>query len=98
VLATGPRDLAVRFDGVTDKSRQPLSKYIASGWVTGLDESSIRETRIGGLPAATARATADKWDFDITVIPAQGSDLSLPDSRTHRQWFAQASAGCPPWR
>ncbi|EDQ33240.1 putative Zn-dependent protease [Hoeflea phototrophica DFL-43] len=68
VLATGPRDLAVRFDGVTDKNRQALSKYIASGWVTGLDESSIRQTRISGLPAATARASADKWDFDITVI------------------------------
>ncbi|WP_417424427.1 M48 family metalloprotease [Hoeflea sp.] len=68
VLATGPRDLAIRFDGVTDKGRQSLATYIASGWVTGLDESSIRETRIGGLLAATARASADKWDFDITVI------------------------------
>jgi predicted Zn-dependent protease len=68
VLATGPRDLAIRFDGVTDKSRQSLSTYIASGWVTGLDKSSIRETRIGGLPAAIARASADKWDFDITVF------------------------------
>jgi predicted Zn-dependent protease len=68
VLATGPRELAVRFDGVTDKTQQALSKYIASGWVAGLDESSIRQTRVGGLPAATARASADKWDFDITVI------------------------------
>ncbi|MEM5470556.1 M48 family metalloprotease [Hoeflea sp. AS60] len=68
VLATGPGDLAIRFDGVTDDSRQSLKDYIASGWVTGLDPSSIRETRIDGLPAATARASADRWDFDITVI------------------------------
>ena len=68
VLATGPRDLAIRFDGVTDNGRQSMTDYIASGWVTGLDESSIRETRIDGLPAATARASADRWDFDITVI------------------------------
>lgn len=68
VHATGPRDLAIRFDGVTITGRQSLAEYIASGWVTGLDESSIRQTRIGGLPAATARARADKWDFDITVI------------------------------
>ncbi|MBC7283625.1 MAG: M48 family metalloprotease [Hoeflea sp.] len=68
VLATGPGDLAIRFDGVTDNGRQSLTKYIASGWVTGLDESSIKETRINDLPAATARASADRWDFDITVI------------------------------
>lgn len=68
VLVTGPRDLAIRFDGVTDNSRQPLTSYIASGWVAGLDVGSIRATRISGLPAATARANADKWDFDITVI------------------------------
>lgn len=68
VLATGPGDLAIRFDGVTDTSRQSLTDYIASGWVTGLDPSSIRETRVDGLPAATARASADRWIFDITVI------------------------------
>ena len=68
VIATGPGDLAIRFDGVTDNSRQSLTDYIASGWVTGLDPSSIRETRIDGLPAATARASANRWDFDIVVI------------------------------
>lgn len=68
VLATGPNELAIRFDGVTDDSRQSLTDYVASGWVTGLDPNSIRETRIDGLPAATARASADRWDFDITVI------------------------------
>ena len=68
VLATGPDDQAIRFDGVTDNGRQSLTDYVASGWVTGLDPSSIRQTRIDGLPAATARASADSWDFDITVI------------------------------
>lgn len=68
VLATGPGDLAIRFDGVTDDGRQSLTDYIASGWVTGLDASTIRTTRINGLPAVTARASADQWDFDITVI------------------------------
>jgi predicted Zn-dependent protease len=68
VMATGPGDLAIRFDGVTDDSSQSLTDYIASGWVTGLDPSSIRQTRVDGLPAATARASADRWDFDITVV------------------------------
>ena len=68
VIATGPDEMAIRFDGVTDNGRQSLTDYVASGWVTGLDPSSIRQTRIDGLPAATARASADRWDFDITVI------------------------------
>lgn len=68
VVATGPRELAIRFDGVTDNGRRSLADYMKSGWVTGLDASSIRETSINGLPAATARASADEWDFDITVI------------------------------
>ncbi|PHR22403.1 MAG: metalloprotease [Hoeflea sp.] len=68
VIATGPNELAIRFDGVTDDSRQSLADYVASGWVTGLDPNSIREIRIDGMPAATARASADRWDFDITVI------------------------------
>ena len=68
VLATGPRDLAIRFDGVTDNGKQSLTDYISSGWVTGLDPNSVRQTRINGLPAATARASADRWDFDVTVI------------------------------
>lgn len=68
VHASGPRDLAIRFDGVNVSGSQSLTDYIGSGWVTGLDENSIRQTRIAGLPAATARAAADKWVFDITVI------------------------------
>ena len=105
VLATGPRDIAIRFDGVTDDGRQSLAAYIASGWVTGLDASSIRETRINGLPAATARASADRWDFDITVIrlkdriyrfltaaPRGSSDLE-PTASVVRANFKKMSTG-----
>ncbi len=68
VLATGPGDVAVRFDGVSASRRISLGDYIQSGWVTGLDPKSIRETKLNGLDAATARASADRWDFDVTVI------------------------------
>ncbi len=68
VLATGPGDIAVRFDGVSDRRRRSLTNYIASGWVSGLDPDSVRSLRVNGLDAATARATADDWDFDVTVI------------------------------
>lgn len=71
VLATGPGDIAIRFDGVADAQRQSLKNYISSGWVTGLDPSTIRSITVNGMEAATARATADRWDFDVTVVRNQ---------------------------
>ncbi|OWV77691.1 metalloprotease [Rhizobium sp. N122] len=68
VMATGPNDIAVRFDGVADNQNQSLTNYISSGWVTGLDPSTIQPVTINGMEAATARASADRWDFDVTVI------------------------------
>lgn len=68
VLATGPGDIAVRFDGVSGQMQISLTDYIASGWVTGLDKTSIRAIKVNGMDAATARASAQKWDFDVTVI------------------------------
>lgn len=68
VLATGSGDIAIRFDGVADSQRQSLVNYISSGWVTGLKPETIRPTTINGLEAATARAAADRWEFDVTVV------------------------------
>jgi predicted Zn-dependent protease len=68
VLATGPGDAAIRFDGVSGSQQLTLTDYIASGWVTGLEPSTIRSIRVNGMDAATARASAQRWDFDVTVI------------------------------
>ncbi|WVT03360.1 M48 family metalloprotease [Sinorhizobium chiapasense] len=68
VLATGPGDIAIRFDGVADTAGRSLTDYIASGWVTGLQPDTIHPISVNGLEAATARASADRWDFDVTVI------------------------------
>ncbi|MFC6447614.1 M48 family metalloprotease [Shinella zoogloeoides] len=68
VLATGPGDVAIRFDGVADSRGQDLVNYISSGWVTGLKPETIRPITINGLQAATARAAADRWEFDVTVV------------------------------
>ncbi len=68
VLATGPGDVAIRFDGVADSRGQDLVNYISSGWVTGLKPETIRPITINGLPGATARAAADRWEFDVTVL------------------------------
>ncbi|WP_425356528.1 M48 family metalloprotease [Zhengella mangrovi] len=68
VTAAGPGDMAVRFDGIAVDSGTSPAAYIASGWVSGLDETSIRPMTIGGLPGATAQARADGWKFDIAVM------------------------------
>ena len=70
VTATGPGDMAVRFDGVALDAGRSLGDYIRSGWVAGLDPASVRETTINGNPAATARARAEGWQFDVTVVRA----------------------------
>ncbi|PYE88633.1 M48 family metalloprotease [Phyllobacterium leguminum] len=72
VMATGPGEVAVRFDGAQLASGSSLTDYIKSGWVSGLDESTVRATTLNGMPAATARAGADRWQFDIVVVGAGG--------------------------
>jgi len=70
VLATGPDDLAIRFDGVDASGKDDLAAYLGSGWVTGLRQGTIRTLAVNGLEAADAKASTDKWDFDVTVIRA----------------------------
>ena len=77
VTAAGPGETAIRFDGVSVNQSLPLSDYIRSGWVAGLIDSSIRETTINGNEAALARAQAEGWSFDITVIRAGGQVYRL---------------------
>ncbi len=68
VLATGPDETAIRFDGVQAPDGQSLTNYLTSGWVAGLLPDTVRETTVNGLPAATARAAAERWEFDVTVV------------------------------
>jgi predicted Zn-dependent protease len=77
VTATGPGDMAVRFDGVAIDKNVALTDYIRSGWVAGLDEASVRPETINGNEAASARASADGWRFDVTVIRANGQVYRL---------------------
>ena len=70
VLASGPNEMALRFDAVPirNKSRFSPETYLKSGWVNGLDEQSVRSSQIGQLPAATGRAEAGDWQFSIAAI------------------------------
>jgi predicted Zn-dependent protease len=70
VTATGAGDIAVRFDGVTIDRNTTLVTYLRSGWVAGLDETTVRETTVNGIEAANAKARVDGWQFDVTVVRA----------------------------
>ena len=97
VTATGPGDLAIRFDGVALDSRTKLTDYIRSGWVAGLQDSSVQSKTINGNEAATARAAAEGWQFDITVIRAGGQVYRLltaaPVASTSLDAVAQTVGG-----
>lgn len=69
VLASGPGEMAVRFDAEkkTFGQTSPI-RYLQSGWVNGLIESSVKSLKINGLQAATAMALAGDWQFVVTVI------------------------------
>jgi predicted Zn-dependent protease len=68
VLAAAGADTAMRFDGVTVESDVAPTEYLASGWINGLVEGSIRAANAGGLPAATAEAEAGDWVFRIGAV------------------------------
>ncbi|MGB3645441.1 MAG: M48 family metalloprotease [Mesorhizobium sp.] len=97
VTATGPGDMAVRFDGVSIDKNRSLPDYIRSGWVAGLDDASVQETTIDGNEAATAKARADGWQFDIAVIRANGQVYRLltaaPIASTSLDAVARAVSG-----
>ena len=97
VTATGPGDLAIRFDGVSLDQRTPLVDYLRSGWVTGLDPASVRAGRIDGGEAAFASAGADGWRFDIAVIRAGGQVYRLltaaPSASAQLEGVARSVSG-----
>lgn len=72
VLSSGPGEIAIRFDAVELPGGASLADYVKSGWVAGLDETSVRPVIVAGSEAVSARAQADKWQFSITVLRLNG--------------------------
>ena len=72
VLATGPDDVAVRFDVAAVEGVGDPASYLRSGWVAGLADATVRSTRIGDIPAARGRAFAGGYAFDVTVVKLGG--------------------------
>jgi predicted Zn-dependent protease len=77
VLAAAGEDTAMRFDGVTVEGDTTPSAYLASGWINGLVDGSIKETIANGLPAATADAKAGDWVFRIGAVKIGASMYRL---------------------
>ena len=73
VLAAGPNEMALRFDGVNSKGQlaSPVG-YMKSGWVNGLDASTVKARNINGMKAAVGRAYAGNWQFSISVVRNKG--------------------------
>ncbi|MBX3569422.1 MAG: M48 family metalloprotease [Rhizobiaceae bacterium] len=97
VTATGPGDIAIRFDGVSLDPKVPLADYVRSGWVTGLDPASVRTETINGNEAAIASARAGAWQFDVTIIRVGGQVYRLltaaPLANTNLNVVARAVGG-----
>ncbi|WP_180299386.1 M48 family metalloprotease [Bartonella tribocorum] len=75
VWASGPHKTAIRFDAIPCLTGMSASDYLKSGWLIGLDPSSIRPLTIQGLPnqgqnllGAQGHATHEQWQFDVVVI------------------------------
>ncbi len=65
---------AMRFDVVRVPAEQTLSDYLNSGWMENIDKSSTEEVTINGLPAASAVASGDQWQFKVYALRF-GSDV-----------------------
>jgi predicted Zn-dependent protease len=85
VLATGADGTALRFDAVALVRGADLGQYLASGWVNGLNETSITRFSVNGMPAAAAHASAKGWEFRIAIVQAESG-------ATYRFIFANESA------
>lgn len=94
VLATGVDGTALRFDAVGLAQGTDLSEYLKSGWINGLDETSIRTFAVNGLQAASAEAQAKGWFFQIAVVQAGGAATYrfIFANETRSDAFKQAAA------
>lgn len=68
VLATGPGGVAMRFDAAQIPAGGDLVSYVTSGWINGLDGTSLSTSAVNGQPAVTARAATQGYAYRIAVI------------------------------
>jgi len=85
VVAVAKDGTAARFDSVFVPEDVLLEDYLKSGWVAGLNQSSIRQTSRNNVQMATASAKTKDWAFEIAVLRF--------DRQVYRFIFAAKKAG-----
>jgi predicted Zn-dependent protease len=68
---------ALRLDAVRVPAEQPLTAYLSSGWIDGIEPYSVQSLTIGGFPAATAIARGEQWSFRLFAIRLDGDVYRL---------------------
>jgi predicted Zn-dependent protease len=59
---------ALRLDVVKVPAEQSLIEYINSGWIENIENGSVEELTVNGVPAATATAIGNQWAFRLYVV------------------------------
>jgi predicted Zn-dependent protease len=59
---------ALRLDVVKVSPGQSLIEYLNSGWIENIENGSVEELTVNGLPAATATAAGSQWAFRLYVV------------------------------
>src|SRR5258705_4111904 len=59
---------ALRLDVVKVSPEQSLIEYLNSGWIENIENGSVEELSVNGIPAATATATGNQWAFRPYVV------------------------------
>lgn len=72
--ATATGREALRLDAVRVGGDQSLAQYLSSGWIDGVEVSSVESLVLNGFPAATAVARGEQWSFRMFAIRF-GSDV-----------------------
>ncbi len=59
---------ALRLDVVKVSPEQSLIEYLNSGWIENIEDGSVEELSVNGVPAATATASGNQWAFRLYVV------------------------------
>jgi predicted Zn-dependent protease len=59
---------ALRVDVVKVPPGQSLIEYLNSGWIQNIENGSVEELTVNGVPAATATAPGNQWAFRLYVV------------------------------
>ncbi|MDB5650597.1 MAG: peptidase Ste24p, partial [Hyphomicrobiales bacterium] len=59
---------ALRLDSVHVPATTTLESYLGSGWIEGLDTTSIQTADFNGMPAAIATAKGGEWRFRLAAV------------------------------